>query len=108
MSALGPLRTVTTDEILSEVLTFLSRYGPALREHGARMVRGILADGGIEVLPQSRESFLRGLTLYQRRPDKQYSLVDCISMAAMRELGLRDVLTTDHHFAQEGFTPLLA
>lgn len=32
----------------------------------------------------------------------QYSLTDCRFMQVMRHEGLTDVLTNDHHFAQEG------
>ena len=66
-----------------------------------------LASPKIEVIPQSHESFLQGLDLYSRRRDKGYSLTDCISMSTMRQLGLSEVLTADHHFRQEGFTILL-
>jgi predicted nucleic acid-binding protein len=62
---------------------------------------------GIEVLPQTRQSLLRGLELYKARSDKSYSLTDCISMVTMRERNITDVLTHDRHFAQEGFTVLL-
>jgi len=41
-------------------------------------VREILADPGMEMVAQSHESFLAGLALYERRPDKEYSLADCI------------------------------
>ena len=58
-------------------------------------------------MPQTRESFLRGLDLYAKRSDKEYSLVDCISMTAMRDNGITDILTNDHHFAQEGFHVLI-
>jgi len=67
---------------------------------------GILASSVIRVIPQSRESFLAGLQLYRSRPDKGYSLVDCISMQAMRKEGLTEVLTNDRHFEQEGFRAL--
>jgi len=40
------------------------------------------------------------------RLDKGYSLTDCRSMAALRALGVSEVLTNDHHFTQEGFTIL--
>ena len=60
----------------------------------------------MDVVEQSRQSFLRGLDLYRRRPDKGYSLTDCVSMATMRSLGIRDVLTADDHFRQEGFVLL--
>jgi uncharacterized protein len=55
----------------------------------------------------SRESFLDGLALYEARPDKGYSLADCISMPTMRREGLTDVLTNDRHFEQEGFRAML-
>ena len=55
------------------------------------------------VFPQSRASLLDALTLYESRPDKEYSLTDCISMQTMRREGLTEVLTNDHHFTQEGF-----
>ncbi len=60
----------------------------------------------MQVVPQSRESFVGGLELYRARPDKWYSLVDCISMRTMRREGLTDVLTNDRHFEQEGFRAL--
>jgi hypothetical protein len=75
--------------------------------HGSRGGTGDTPVRRALVVPQSHESFLAGLHLFQRRPDKGYSLVDCISMNAMRSRSIREVLTDDRHFAQEGFTPLL-
>jgi len=46
------------------------------------------------------------LTLYRNRPDKSYSLTDCISMQIMRRQRLTEVLTSDRHFEQEGFRAL--
>jgi predicted nucleic acid-binding protein len=60
----------------------------------------------VRVIAQSWESFLAGLDLYAARPDKGYSLTDCISMDAMRLEGLTEVLTNDRHFEQEGFRAL--
>jgi uncharacterized protein len=79
--------------------------GP-LRREAAESVEGILASSAIRVIPQSRESFLAGLQLFRVRPDKGYSLTDCISMQAMRKERLTDVLTNDQHFEQEGFRAL--
>ena len=56
---------------------------------------------------QNHEAFMAGLTIYKARPDKGYSVTDCISMHAMRERGVSDILTHDEHFRQEGFTVLL-
>jgi predicted nucleic acid-binding protein len=69
-------------------------------------VEAILHDPTVRVLPQRHESFVAGFELYRARPDKGYSLVDCISMQTMRREGLTEVLTNDRHFEQEGFRTL--
>ena len=68
------------------------------------MVRDVLSDSSTQVLPQTSADFAAALTLYEARPDKEYSLTDCRSMVALRALGISEVLTNDHHFTQEGFT----
>lgn len=71
------------------------------------MVLKILSSPKIRLIEQSHDSFLQGLELYVRRRDKGYSFTDCISMATMRRLQIREALTADPHFRQEGFTTLL-
>ncbi|MFN0165401.1 MAG: type II toxin-antitoxin system VapC family toxin [Bryobacteraceae bacterium] len=97
---------VTTDEVLAEYLTFFCAAPESIRSEVALTVEDILQDPAVKVIPQSRESFLAGLTLYRARPDKGYSLTDCVSMAAMRREGLSEALTNDRHFEQEGFRAL--
>jgi predicted nucleic acid-binding protein len=104
---LGQVVLVTSDEILDEFLAYFSSYGPETRAQSAETVRALLAARAIEVVPQSRQTFLAGLGLYEARPDKSYSLTDCIAMAIMRERGIAEILTHDAHFTQEGFTVLL-
>jgi uncharacterized protein len=94
---------VTTDEVLTEVLTFYSGLGAARRQQTAQLVQRLLKRSDIQVIPQTRESFLSGLDLYAHRLDKGYSLTDCIAMNTMRSLNITEVLTHDQHFAQEGF-----
>jgi uncharacterized protein len=103
---LAASRIVTTDEVLTEYLTFFSTPPEPLRREVAESVEGIVSSSVIRVIPQSRESFLAGLQLYRARPDKGYSLVDCISMQTMRKEGLTQVLTNDRHFEQGGFRAL--
>jgi uncharacterized protein len=45
--------------------------------------------------------------LYRGRPDKAWSLTDCISFVVMGERGLTEALTSDHYFEQAGFTAVL-
>lgn len=104
--SLGDVRIVTTDEMLGEFLNAL-RETTLLRSLAVRAVRAILENPNVRVIPQSRDSFLRGLDLYESRADKQYSLPDCISMSTMRAEGLERVLTNDHHFEQERFEVLM-
>lgn len=95
----------TTEEVLTEVLTFFATDS-WLRNRAAKTVREILSDDAVHIIQQSHESFLSGFDLYADRPDKGYSLTDCISMQTMRREGLTDILTNDKHFDQEGFRAL--
>lgn len=101
-----PLELVTTEEILTEYLTFFASARRSLRILAGNTVALLLANDRVHIVAQSHESFLAGLTLYRARPDKGYSLTDCISMETMRREGLTDVLTNDRHFEQEGFRAL--
>ncbi len=98
-------KILTTDEVLVEFMTFFSA-DPWQRGRAAATVRRLLANLEIRVVEQSRDSFLAGLDLYQSRPDKGYSLTDCISMQTIRREGIAEALTNDHHFEQEGFRAL--
>ena len=101
---------VTTDEVLTEFLAWIAiRRGPLrrFRRPAVRYVRGILNNPNVIVVEQTHQAFLAGLDLYERRPDRDYSLVDCISMSVMRERGIREALTSDRHFEQEGFAALM-
>jgi predicted nucleic acid-binding protein len=97
---------VTTDEVLAEYLTFFATAPEPMRRKAVTNAQHILEDPGVQVVPQSRESFLSGMALYGARPDKGYSLTDCVSMQTMRKQGLTEVLTNDRHFEQEGFRAL--
>jgi len=107
VATLENLSIVTTEEVLTEFLAGMAGRGEYQRALAIRMVRSILADDTVTVLPQTHETFLDGLDLYERRIDKHYSLTDCISMNACRQQAITAVLTNDHHFAQEGFTVLI-
>jgi len=106
-SLLHNVRILTTDEVLTEFLAALSGGGQNLRRQASQMVRAILDDPNVTVRPQSRDSFLQGVELYEQRLDKEYSLTDCISMNAMKSESVTEVLTKDQHFAQEGFNVLI-
>ncbi len=94
---------VTAEEVLIEYLNYFCT-GPAhLRRKASLIVEAVFRDPTVRLIPQSTASFRAGFALYQSRPDKEYSLTDCISMETMRREGLDDVLTNDRHFEQESF-----
>lgn len=89
-----------------EVLNFFAERGDEARRRAVAVVEQLLISPNTEVVPQTRDNFLSGLTFYKSRADKGYSLTDCISMITMRERNIIEVLTHDRHFVQEGFTVL--
>jgi predicted nucleic acid-binding protein len=105
---LYPVTLITTEEVLTETLNFYSSKGTQKRQRAFHALENTFTNPSIQVVPQTHESFLAGMTLYSQRLDKGYSLTDCISMPTMRQLGITEVLTHDKHFTQEGFVILLA
>jgi hypothetical protein len=51
----------------------------------------------------SPRGHLTARSLFFRNRDKDYSFTDCTSFVVMRELRLREALTTDRLFRQIGF-----
>jgi hypothetical protein len=99
----GPV--VTTEWVLTEVADALA--DPRDRAGGIAFLEDLRRESGWGVVPAAHSSFEAGWTLYRARPDKAWSLTDCISFATMKERGIKEALTGDRHFEQAGFTALL-
>src|SRR5258707_5356 len=80
----------------------------ARRDQVISLIGKLREDPKLRVVPPTQELFERGWPLYSDRPDKDWSLTDCISFVVMQDEGLTEALTGDHHFEQAGFKPLLA
>ena len=65
------------------------------------------ADEGTTVLASDPQLFSLGAELFAQRSDKRWLLTDCISFVVMRQHGISEALTADHHFEQAGFSVLL-
>jgi uncharacterized protein len=100
---LSNVKIITTDEVLTETINFFASSPAPMRAAVSQLVVQIIADYNIQVIPQTHESFIEGLELFQQRFDKGYSLTDCISMITMKKLDIMEILTHDKHFTQEGF-----
>ena len=99
-------RLLTTGWVLTEVGDRWSK--PAhWREEFAPLMRDLKASPHVTILPFADELFDEGLELFEKRPDKEWSLTDCISFVVMDREKLTEALTGDHHFEQAGFVALL-
>ena len=93
---------LTTDYVADETLTLMRlRLGLDAAEAWWRQVDGS-SRLRWEFISVARADKAR--TLFFRYRDKGSSFTDCTSFAVMRELRLHEALTTDHHFAQAGFS----
>jgi predicted nucleic acid-binding protein len=99
----GPL--VTTEWVLTEVGDAFSQ--PGARQKFSRLSGLLRAQPDVEIVPATGDLFRRGTELSAARPDREWSLTDCISFVVMDERGISDALTSDHHFEQAGFRILL-
>jgi len=99
----GPL--LTTDWILAEVGNVLR--APPLRPRFVRLMELLQRQPDVELVEASRELFRRGCAMFRARPEKDWSLTDCISFLVMSDHGVTDALTTDLHFEQAGFRVLM-
>jgi predicted nucleic acid-binding protein len=101
----GAVEVVTTVAVMLEVADAMAV--PAMRSGCAKFLEMLAARPRTKVLPVSDELLAPGLGLYRSRPDKEWSLTDCISFIVMADEGLTEALTGDRHFEQAGFTALL-
>ena len=92
---------VTTEAVLLEWLNALSDV--STRRIAAESYLRVRADARIEVAPLQPELMDSAIQLYRGRPDKNWSLTDCLSFLVMERHGVAEALTTDHDFEQAGF-----
>ena len=96
---------VTTEYVVVETGSLLVR--PEDRFAYVNLVRDLQSDPGTLIVPASRSLFQRGFDLFIARPDKNWSMVDCLSFIVMNTRRIKNALTADHHFEQAGFKALL-
>ena len=98
-------KLVVTDYIIDEAVTL------AKARSGARVALRILdlieQSVGIRVERIDVGRFDEAKAFFRRHSDHAYSFTDCSSFVLMRELELRQALTSDRHFSEAGFEALL-
>ena len=98
-------RFLTTNFVLDETYTLLLRR---IGHYGAitfgEMIRNTPS---VEIIHITEGIENQAWELFKRYSDKEFSFTDCTSFVVMRQLGLTETFTNDHHFEQMKFTILL-
>ena len=99
-------RTILTTEF---ILLELGNACARAEDHDdfLAVLAGIRASLRTRIIPLDSRLLQRGLELLADRPDKNWSLTDCISFVVMQDEGITEALTGDGHFEQAGFKALL-
>lgn len=98
-------RFLTTDYIVDETVTLLRlRHSPAA---AADFLRTATSSESLQLQWVTADRFHAAADFFARHGDKEWSFTDCVSFTLMHELNVRDGFTTDRHFRQAGFNPLL-
>ena len=97
---------VTTEFILLELGNACARA----EDHAdfLALVKGMRASVRLKIISLSSGLLERGLERMASRPDKNWSLTDCISFVVMEDEKIREALTADQHFEQAGFKAVLS
>jgi predicted nucleic acid-binding protein len=95
---------VTTDYVVDETLTLTRlRLGLAAAEAWWEQI-----EGSFRVRHETIDALRaeKARAVFFRHRDKRYSFTDCTSFVVMKQLKLKEALTTDRHFLQMGFKAL--
>jgi predicted nucleic acid-binding protein len=99
------IQLITTEWVMAE---FGDAYSdPKDRADFVALYRLLAAHPRVRIVPADTQLFQKGVDFFAQRPDKDWSLTDCLSFIVMKQEGLTDALTGDRHFEQAGFVALL-
>lgn len=97
-------RMITSTFVLAEFTALVvARFDHRL---AVTVGEGIRGSSDVELLHPVAAEEQEAWDLFRARPDKRYSLTDCLSFVIMRRNGIDTALSTDQHFKQEGFQTL--
>ncbi|ETR67885.1 MAG: nucleic acid-binding protein contains PIN domain-like protein, partial [Candidatus Magnetoglobus multicellularis str. Araruama] len=96
---------VTTSAI---VLEFGNAFSPiSLKSTAIQIIESINLSKKWRCIDVDKSLFDHGFKRYKSYLDKDWGLVDCISMIVAIELCIIEIFTADKHFEQAGFKILL-
>lgn len=96
---------ITSEYVLLELGDGLSRLH--FRQLASQLMDLVYRDESFEIVPSTSQLFMKALSLFNDRPDKEWGLTDCTSFIIMQEKDVEAALTADRHFQQAGFRAML-
>ena len=99
------IKLITGDAVLLEIGASLSRL--AYRAAAIKILHSLRQDPQVEVIALNSRAMDDAISLFCARPDKEWSLTDCVSFELMRTHDLHEALSADSHFEQAGFAALM-
>jgi uncharacterized protein len=94
-------RMVTTDYVLDEAVTRLRSQADV---SAVRELRSALTQSeSLQIVWTPADRFWEAWQRLEGRPDKEWSLTDCLSFVTMEALGIRVAFAFDSDFAEAGF-----
>lgn len=96
---------VTTSLVLVELGDGLSRIRH--RDLAITLHERLRVSNLVEIVQSTLDLEEQAWRLFGQAEDKEWGLTDCVSFAVMRERGVLQAFTADHHFEQAGFEAML-
>lgn len=96
---------ITTNAVLLEFGNAFSQVN--LRPTAVKMIEAVRSSSKWECVSTDEALVERGFQKFKQIRDKEWGLIDCISMIVSKDKEITDIFTTDHHFKQAGFKILL-
>jgi len=97
-------RFITTNYVIAELVPLLSSRYHLPRKDIIKLVNTVKTYARTEIIHIDQALDSDAWEHLEVRSDKDWSLVDASSFLLMERLGIDQALTSDHHFAQAGFT----
>jgi hypothetical protein len=79
----------------------------SFKKEAVAIIENFINSDEVKIVNLTLQLFNRAFAEYKKYQDKEWGLIDCVSFIVMRQEGVRQALTFDHHFEQAGFQVLM-
>lgn len=99
-------KVITTDYVMDEVFTWMRCKQKLPIQDILEFGKG-LRMSDVQIVGITDEIFYDAFAIMVEFKDQYFSFTDCISFTVMKSMKIKDVVTTDKHFAIAGYNNLV-